>query len=183
MTLIRTSGPDTEPVTAARVKDWLKITGSDQDDMVDEIIQSAREYVEYILQRQLMQATYELYFDEFPDEILLPRAPVQSITSVNYIATDGSDYTEFTNKSTDLISEPARIQPAYNYSWPSTKAVMNAVKVEFVAGYADADSVPERFKNAMKLYITHMFYNRGEEGYRTLPQAFFDLLSDRLSIV
>jgi len=185
MALKITSGPATEPITLAEAKLQLKVTGTDEDALITELIKSAREMVEDIVGRQLMTATYELYLDAFPSGVISLKPPVQSISKVEYIASDGSVYGTLAagEYQYDLVSEPVRLMPAYDHSWPSTKAVPNAVKVTFVAGYTSAANVPVKFINAMKQFIQFMYYNRGDEGHRTIPKAFFDLLSDRVYMI
>jgi 3-deoxy-7-phosphoheptulonate synthase len=75
---------------------------------------------------------------------------IGSVVSINYVDSDGAtqtlaaaNYTVFT--PTD---GPGVIELAYNESWPSTRAVPNAVTVRFIAGYANAASVPAAVKEA-----------------------------------
>jgi uncharacterized phiE125 gp8 family phage protein len=98
--------------------------------------------------------------------MVLPKPPIASITSVTYVDTDGATQTwSSALYQTDLPSgptaEPARILPAYNESYPSTRAQMNAVTVRFVAGYGvDGSYVPEDIKLGMHMLIGHWYEQR-----------------------
>lgn len=177
--------PASEPITIEQARDWVSVVGDSHDDKLNALIKAAREDVEDITSRQMLTTVYELYMDEFTQEIKMPKPPIQSIASVNYIDPDDTDYTELAsaNWSLDDVSEPARLEASYSNSWPSTKDVMNAVKIRFTTGYSAASGIPERYKIAMRLFIEHNFYNRGEEGFRTMPKNYYDLLNDRISII
>lgn len=120
-------------------------------------IVAARRYCETYTKRQFVNATWTLYLDQFPCEIELRMPPVSAITSIVYNDAAGASQTLPSNQyRTDIISEPARIVPAYGYSWPSTRGQINDICVTFTAGYgAAAASVPNEVKQAMLLLISH----------------------------
>lgn len=178
-----------EPLTLPEVKDHLRITETDQDDVLMALIHLARVKLDGkdgILGRALMTQTWDLYLDHFPATdglpIRLPLNPVQSITSITYTDTDGNAQTwGVGNYTVDIYSEPAEIYPAYAKSWPSTRDVVNAVKVRFVAGYGDnAYNVPPPVLQAMKLIIGHYYENREDSttlDLKNLPRGVDALLA------
>lgn len=127
-----------------------------------------------------MTQTLEAQWDSFEDVLWLPRSPVSSITSVKYVAIDGTLTTLSTDYYVaDLNTRPARIVPAYNTTWPTTRPVPAAVQVRFVAGYGAANDVPEGIKAALKLYVSHWYENRVPVTQRemaALPMAVDCLL-------
>ncbi len=109
-----------------------------------------------------MTAIWKLYLDAFPAQIRLPRPPVASITSIEYLDTDGNLQTLATTVyQSDLISEPPRIMLAEGQNWPSTQSgTYNVVTVTYVAGYTDAASVPAAFKTAIKMWAGDLYEHR-----------------------
>ena len=159
--------PVTLPITVDQAKAQSRITAVDtsQDDLISLYIQTAVRYAERRLGRQLMTSTYKYVTDCLPDDyskwIELPVSPVQSVTSVQYIADDGTLTTWDSNLwVSDLISEPARIRPIYQGSWPVYQQTLNAIQVTFVAGYGNASSVPPELKTAILMLTAHLYENR-----------------------
>lgn len=166
-----------EPITLTEAKAQLRIEFSDDDTLIGSLIKSARSTCEDITKRQLITATYKLTLDCFPAEIIVPKAPLQSVSSIKYYDTDGDLQTLNSDLyQVDAESEPAIIVPAYNQNFPDTRAMKNAVEVEFIAGYGDASTdIPEKIRDACLLYLTWRYEDR--EGLRMKPQAIDDLLS------
>ena len=155
--------PAVEAVSLADAKNHLRVDSdlTADDGLIQGLIIAARQYVESVTGRQLGAATFALTLDWFPgyaapgmseypygdfyaadrgwDEkrtIRLRRPPLQSVTSVAYVATDGaSTALGSTLYVVDSSSEPARLEPAYSQIWPVTRAIQNAVVVTYVAGY------------------------------------------------
>lgn len=164
-----TTPPGQEPLTVEDVKAFLHVDGDEEDAWFAETIQEAREYVEELTERALFQQTRTYYLDEFPqgcDPIIrLPGSPIQSVTWVKYLDSNGVEQTiSVADYRTDLFSQPARIMPEYGKYWPCTRPVVNAVNIKVVCGYADVSDIPAKFKNAMKLFISTFYQNRGDFG-------------------
>lgn len=95
-------------------------------------------------------------------EIWVPKCPVVSIDSIKY--TDQSGTLQTLDPSTyivDLNSEPARITPAVNASWPATLNIANAVQVAFTSGFGSSGaSVPAKIRNWIRVMASTMYENR-----------------------
>ena len=168
----------TEPVSLVEAKLHLKVDLSTDDNLINDLIDSAIAYVEEYTNRQLISATWYRYLDCFPDNVIeLDWCPVTSVSSVKYYDSDNTEQTlSSANYVVDYASEPARIVLAWGYLWPDTYPRPNAVTVEFVTGYASAAAVPKPLKSALLLMIAHNYENRGDEGHRKYPKAIYDLL-------
>ena len=95
--------------------------------------------------------------------IYLPMPPLQSVITVKYLDTANIERTlvENTDYLIDIYSEPARITPNYGYVWPPTYLVMNAVRIQFIAGYGDDDTdVPESIRSWIKAMAGTLYENR-----------------------
>lgn len=186
LTLTRTSDAGDEPVSLTDAKDHLRVTSTAEDAYIEALITAARQHIEEITRRALITQTWEFNLDDFPlsklvdmpwseylefrnRAILLPRPPLQSVTSVQYVDSDGSTQTLASSiYRVDTKSEPARLTEAEGETWPTTDHVTNAVTITYVAGYQpdnssppdEAANVPQPIKHAMKLLIGHWYENR-----------------------
>ncbi len=156
--------PVLEPITTAEAKTHLRVDLSDEDEYIDTLIVTSRQFAENHTRRQLITATWQLTLDWFPCVIELRRPPIQSVTSITYVDTDGDTQTlDSSLYRVDVTGVTGCITPAFGESWPSTRAITSAVTVTYVAGYGDAGSdVPAAFKHAIKLLLAHYHENREE---------------------
>jgi len=157
------TAPTIEPVTLAELKTYMRMDSTAYDTMLTSYITACREAVERHTGRTFISTTYELYLDEFPSDngyIELIYPPVQSVSSIYYNQESDGVLTLLasTKYTTDLVSLYPRIEPAYDEDWPDTRAMVNAVKVTYVAGYgATAASVPETLKTCIKALASDLF--------------------------
>lgn len=148
--------------------------GGGHGEHVTRLIAAAIEAVERYCGRALLNQTWRLSIDSFPFctvgslptnhflEIVLPRPPLVSISSIQYDDENGDEQTLDTEQyrvTTDR--EPARIAPAFGATWPTTRCQREAVRITFVAGYgATAASVPEPLRHAVLLIVGAWFNDR-----------------------
>lgn len=187
-TVLKTA-PAAEPLSLEEVKLHLRVDHSDEDDYITALATAARQHVEgTILNRALVTQTWNLYLDRFPGrgQIRLPYPPLQSVTGV-YYTPDGESEAEYdsSNYHVDIISRVGRVVLKKNSSWPGDELqVVNGVRVEFVAGYGDADDVPETVRRAILLLTGDLYENREEtivvQGLQVqeLPFGVANLLID-----
>lgn len=160
--------PDGEPIDRTEAKAHLRVTVTDEDSLIDSLIQAAREHVESVTRRALLTQTWDLKIGAFPcgdAPLELPNAPLVSVTSVSYVDTAGVTQTwASSNYTVTAPSGPHAgfgcITPVYGAYWPATQDVINAVTVRFVAGYGKKEDVPESIKAAMKVLIGTWFVMR-----------------------
>lgn len=184
-----TTEPTEEPVSLEDAKKHLRVPTNNEDANISGIyIPAARRRIEAELGRALINTTFEYSLDAFPRSSLpinLPRNPVQSVTSIVYIASDGTETTmDAADYVLDSSSEPGRIHPVYATTWPHVRRRTNGqtVNVTFVAGYGtDRTNVPAGIREAMLLLIGHYYYHREAVAMGTtaaeLPRAVGDLLA------
>ena len=161
--LTRITGPASEPVTATEVYRHLRLVEDDTEKAyADAVAVVAREWVEQHTGRALLQQTYEVTFDHWWDGYVeLPYPPLQSVTSVKYIDNDGVEQTLSSSLYDVFTGDPiGRIQWAYDASAPVARGEPGAIRIRFVAGYADADAVPEGLKQSILLLAAQWFENR-----------------------
>lgn len=163
-TIDLTSVPAKEPVTLAEAKLHLNVAAAftADNDLITAIISAARIYCENELDRAFITQTYKLYLDRYPNEIVLPRAPLQSVTSITYVDTDGATQTEATSVyQVDVTSEPGRIKPAWGKAWSAIRRQYKSIAVTFEAGYGDdITDVPLTTIAAIKLMVGQLYLFR-----------------------
>ncbi len=135
--------PATEPISVSTLRDHARIDSDDEDTLLETYIQIARARAELETGRALVLQTWDMYFDAFPQMIMVPKSPLSSVVFIKYTDTDGNVQTlDSSLYQADSASEPARIIPAYEEIWPVTRTIMNAVQVQFIAGYAGTTDTP-----------------------------------------
>lgn len=197
--------PVEEPVSLAEARLHLRVDFPDDDALIVSLIAAARMAAETLTGRQLVTARWKLVLDSFPGPsligvpagrsfslpghaILLPKCPVQSVVSLQYLdmasttqTMPSSDYT------VDAACEPARITPVFGKIWPIPLPQIGAVGVTFDAGYGTAASVPPGIKSWIKLRVGSLYAHREEVAVMTRgkiePLPFLDGLLDPYRVV
>ncbi len=180
-TLRRTVSPTVEPVTLDECQDWLNAEAPEQATKISGMISAAREMVELRRSCGLLQQTWVLKMDQFPDwEIELRRCPVMAVSSVVYLDADGTSQTLSASEyRLSTGSYPGILTPAYGYSWPSTLDTSDAVTVTFTVGYGTTPaSVPAMAKTAIKMAVGEWFETGANvvAGSMFVPPNGFDSL-------
>lgn len=188
--LIKTP-PVTEPVTLAEMRSHLGITQAadiSRDNIITGRIISARQWAEHFTRTAYITQTWTGYAVDFPYNVatchrISLMAPLISVTSVKYLDENGAQQTLDPAKYlVDLIT--SCIVPAYNQSWPTVRAQLNAVQVEYISGYGNAAAVPESIKEALRFIVGQweVFQSSIEGVMRpfTIPNAAKQLLDNYL---
>ncbi|MCP4568384.1 MAG: hypothetical protein GY841_12475 [FCB group bacterium] len=171
------TGPAKYPVELKEVKEQLNLTvgWTDDDEWLKRAIAVATSKVEQYLKRRLITQTWYAYYDAWPtgDAIVLPFGKLQSVTTVKYTETSGTQTTwSATEYNADTDSDPGRVVLEYGYPWPSFDLnPLNPVEVEFVCGYGTTgSSVEPSIKHAMVMAIDDLYNNRGDKLVGVLSQ-------------
>jgi uncharacterized phiE125 gp8 family phage protein len=167
----------TEPVSLATARLHLRLDtlGSPpthpDDALVTALITVAREAVENFTELTVAVNTFQVKLDYFENlAIDLGTYPVNSITSITYVDTNGATQTIPSGDYVlDTFSKPAQIVLAYDKQWPPVRNQPNAVTVTFQAGFTGNTSpvtnvMPKALIQAMLLTITDLYENRGAIG-------------------
>lgn len=169
--------PNSEPVSLEEVALHVKQDSSDDDVSLESWIIAAREVVEAHTGRALISRTLQLSLDGFYSScIRLPYAPLVQVNSVLYYDEDDNEFTlDPASYQVDTVAEPGAIVQKRGYTWPTlTLRPRNGVVIEYVAGYGEADQVPQIFKQAILMLIKHWDRNRDT---RELASGFSNLLA------
>jgi uncharacterized phiE125 gp8 family phage protein len=183
--------PAFEPVTLAEAKLWCRVDDDDtsQDATLMLLIIAMREYAEHLTGRVFAERTLELRLDSFPSDgvIVLPYPPVQSVSSVNYVASDGTLTAADSSPSSwqvDLYSVPPRVSALSTGTWPATQETYGAVRIQYVAGYSTHNLIPKTLRLWMQARISTLYEQREQlvvgQTVQALPRDFVDGLLDNL---
>ena len=164
MSLTLITPPAVEPVTLAEARAQCRVDGTDEDALLTMAIAAARSRAEHETGRRLITQTWRQTLDEFPlEEIRLEVPPVASISQLQYVDAAGTLQT-LTGSAyvLDAAVGPAGwLYPADGTSWPVTDDVLNAVRIDIVAGYgADGSFVPGDIRAWMLLTIGYLYAQR-----------------------
>jgi uncharacterized phiE125 gp8 family phage protein len=100
---------------------------------------------------------------------------VTTLDSITYLDEDDVEQTVDSGDYTlDISSGMAKVR--VTESWPTTNGGLSSTVITYTAGYADADSVPEVIKQAIKATVATLYEHRGDDGHGGLPLMATDLL-------
>jgi uncharacterized phiE125 gp8 family phage protein len=166
------TAPVIDPVTLDYVKKHTRIDYDVQDLLLSLWVKSATEQIEYITGMSLITQTREVSFDvgEFgypSTPILVPRSPIQSVSSVKIYDTASIETVlPLTYFDIDAHSIPGRIDLVYGMVWPSTLLrCIRSIVITYVSGFGDTcETVPPDLRDVILLYCTHRNENRSDES-------------------
>jgi len=78
--------PAIEPITLEEAKLHLKVDSADDNTLISGLITTARELAEKETKRAFITQVWQMFFDEAPDEIEIPKPPLQSVESIKAIS-------------------------------------------------------------------------------------------------
>lgn len=133
-----------EPLTVAELKLWMKITFTDDDVLIGELISSAREYLENYTGLSLAQREITVVAN-VDDDFDLPYGPVQNITSV---------YKRWSNSwvEADVDVDYEQIEGIFR---PYFEGMY---KITYIGGYSD---LPFALEQDIKKLVGYGYQNRG----------------------
>ena len=163
---IAAADPAQEPVSVEEMKAHGRCDGADEDALIAGWIKAGRQHVETMTHRALIEKTFTLKLDKFPDDaeqvIELPGGDLQGVTSINYTDTaggnqlwDSANYVWATERGT------GRIGLAYGKTWPAVREWGLAVTIVYTAGFgANQGDVPEPLRTAVMMIASEISVNR-----------------------
>lgn len=158
MTLVRTSGPDAEPVTVAELKAYLRLAHDSEDALLAGLIRAAREDAERATGLALIDQEWRLVLDRWPERgtVFLMRHPVRELVSVTAYDRNGDAAVLSPGfYDVDTVSRPARV--VLKQALPDVREI-NGVDIEFAAGFGEAGpDVPATLCRAITVLAAHWY--------------------------
>ena len=146
--------PAGEPVTIGDFKAHARVFDAGDDSYIGGLLPMTRNLLERLQGRAYNTQTLTLTLDRFPCRcpwIELPRAPLQSVTSVVYTLADGVTQVTLDPATyvVDAATEPGRIVLNVGDVWPSDAlAAVGAIVITYVSGFSDYRTATVTISNA-----------------------------------
>ena len=194
-----------QPISLATVKKFCRLDNDFENDLIQQFLDTALEWVEQQARIQLGPATYQMTLDNFPtwdyyanypmmypfpalvtaakygslvapwQTIPLLVYPVQTIDSITYLDTTGTLQTLDPSKYV-FDQQGCRVSVAANTFFPFTLAQINAVTIQFTAGFGTTDQtqaeqvavIPKKILLAVLNYCLAVYENRDGVPEKTM---------------
>ncbi|RMF08909.1 MAG: hypothetical protein D6763_08960 [Alphaproteobacteria bacterium] len=170
--LLPLTGPVEEPVTIAEARAYLRLDGDDDNAVVAACIMAARQACESYTGRSLISQTWQLYLDRWPEgAIILPRPPLQSVTSITvYDADGGATALDLGDFWVDSAAAPARLlaKSATVLLQPGRR--LGGIEITYDAGYGDSwNDVPQALRQGILMAVANFYEHRAADSAAGLP--------------
>lgn len=135
---------------------------SDDDVLLETAVAVAQAWVEAYLGRSLLRQTWREWFDgPFPGAVVLLTEQADAVTSLTvYDRLDAPSVVATTVYQVDTIAAPSRLVLREGQTWPADLRQVNAIAVEYTAGWATAADVPDLVKAGIALFAAHRYDHR-----------------------
>ena len=169
MSDVLTTAATTLALTLNEAKAQLNVTSTADDTLITNHIKAATKMLEDRCGRCFVTQTRTLKLHSFEDTryacdgyIRPPRSPLKSVSSISYVAYDGTTTTmPSSDYSVSTGDQPGVVTPAYGAVFPSVRPQLNPVTITYVAGHSTVSSgVPFNVKQAVGMVVAHFYRNR-----------------------
>lgn len=158
------SPPDVLPVTLEQAKQHLRIDHNDDDDLIMNYLHGAISYLDGysgIMGRALAPQVWQQNFPPGIGVFCLSLGPAQELIRVSCIDPGNQlieqDISLFSLQGTSKGSQVTA------YSLPALARRPDAVQIQYRAGYADAESIPNAVRVAI-LFLVQRFYDGADKS-------------------
>ena len=160
--------PAAEPVGLAEAKDYLRIAGDTQDELVAGLIGAARSRIEELTGVMMITRSLRVAMDWWPRGTVdrrwmrLPVRPAQSLIAVRVFDGYGNAQA-VTSRFTLPPGRQAKLLWVDGaFPWPGQR--VGGIEIDFVAGFGEeAEDVAESLRLAVKRLAAHAFNARDPE--------------------
>lgn len=165
--------PNTEPITLETAKLFLRLDHDDEDALIADFIESARQQIEALCHHTLITRSRRLTLTPpFDGVLLLKTSPVISVDEIKLEYLDGtSDLVSLDDICVNLRSSPARLTPKTPVfqGWHGRSDVQ-AILVDITAGYGEGvTDIPMPLRQAMLLLIGQAYEYRAGQEVPSIP--------------
>ena len=178
--ILRRIAAGTPPITLADAKEHLRVTGTDEDDLITGYIAAACGYVSEASGRALSEETWMIAEEGFCDEVTLPKSPVRELVSVKYYLNDTLTTATLADYRLYLSDDYSEVAPVYGKIWPVAQIREDGTQITFKAGYV---TLPAELRQAVFLMLAFLYANRGDEAVSPPPALDWLIGAHRLGWV
>lgn len=172
--------PAIEPVSLAEMKSWLREDASDEDQLIQALIVSARMTLEAYVRRFFVTQSWRIIMDAWPQDktrLVLPLAPFQNVSAIRVF--DAADVAQtVTSNSYRAPASSAEGRIVFSSAPPTPGRCADGIEIDFVVGYGGlAAHTPEPLRRAIMTLAAHWRERRGDDPDDALPHAVAQLAS------
>lgn len=164
MTLTTLTGPAAEPLLLGDAKAQLRLSSSDEDELITRLIITARQHVEHHTGLALITQTRRHSRDAWPPgrSVPLPVHPVQSVDVVRiHGAEEAFAVLDPAHIHLAAAQRPARLSLRAGRAWPRPGRRQGGIEIDLTVGFGPSgEDVPAPLRHAMLLLVAHWFENR-----------------------
>jgi uncharacterized phiE125 gp8 family phage protein len=154
-----------EPISIDEAKLYCKVTGTSEDDLIYDLIRSARQLVEQYLGISCSEKVLHATWVTMPEDYLceLPFGPVISVTAGYWIDEEGTEAAMTLNDDYWVYGDQDAIVKISQY-WTSGLKETSSVRIEYKAGYGDTatETLPEGIRMAIRKLVVRSYESRGD---------------------
>ena len=134
------------------------------DSEIEDAIRTYTAEAETETNRAIMEQTWRVTLDRFDGAIKLANSPLLQVEHVKFYDVAGvQQLLDPQDYQVDGESEPGYIVPAPGRAWPATAQRINAVEVQYRAGYGPDDTaVPDGIKGFIIARLSEHFETGGQ---------------------
>mgnify|MGYP003146341447 CR=1 FL=1 len=181
-----TTFANTEPITKDEAKDYLRVSHSEDDTFIENLISTARETIEKDTNTSLVVNTYTEYLDGFPTanggiiELQVTGDLIGTgLPSITYMSADSVTHDVTLTLNEDFVLAEFRGRPRLQpiNGWATARNLIGSVKILY--GVQPPNGIPLPLKQAMYLLISHFYDNRAPITYgsvKEMPLGYVKLI-------
>lgn len=171
-----------DAVTVKELKDWGKIPGDADDQIVEDIIKACRELQEQWVGRSYIEKTLTVHWDQAERQMDLPYGPIKSITSIKRVYEDGS-LSDALVAGTDYYVSGMDFKVINLYTrWQSAGKIVTGLRATYVAGHGSETGevpLPAPIRNALLRHVITDYDQR--DDLEVYQPTLYDWVREALS--
>jgi uncharacterized phiE125 gp8 family phage protein len=180
MTLSFVSGPPREPFDVALLRQWMKLSFTDDDALILSLMRSARRLIEAYSGVIIFAQSWRFTLDYWPmdRQITLPLRPVSKILEAQVTSSNGESLSVISDLWPEAEGRSLRVSE--KIAQPGVERAGIQLLLSF--GADSSDDIDPVLRNALFNLVTHHYFNRGDEEKSLIPASILrelDLLRDR----
>jgi uncharacterized phiE125 gp8 family phage protein len=164
--LKRTVYTGVEPITLTQAKDFLKVSGSDDDTYITELISNVRDFIEEETSTALVNRTYTETFDRFPSGrgiIELQMSCNITTMTVIYYKDNAVNILDNTKYRYVVDNGLPKVEPVDGWITDYDNRI-GAIQIQYTAT-PTMTTIDPALRQAMYLLIAHWYDNRSAVTY------------------
>ncbi len=164
MAITNIAAPLTEPITLDYAKTFLRVDNDDEDQLISDLIVSARLRIEAMIGGSLITRARRYTSGRISSRgVFINHHPISAVTAVRLVG-EGSVDIALDKLTINLRCQPPTVTLKARSSWLSFDNEADTLEIDFTAGYGlTVDDVPMPLRQAVLLLLAQSYEFRGEK--------------------